>query len=121
MTQPLRIVTWLTPGIPVRFFEQVGKHLADSLGRPTELTCDDRVSGPMPSREDVFAAAGADLGFLCSPSYLWLQRQRPISVSLVPAAPVPDGARAAGRPVYFSEVVVRNENPVTRLKQLAGR
>jgi phosphonate transport system substrate-binding protein len=31
------------------------------------------------------------------------------------------GARYAGRPVYYSDVIVRHDSPITRLEELAGR
>lgn len=103
------------------FFELVTDHLQNVLGRACTLALESRHSGPMVAREDVFASGDADLGFLCSPSYLWLRQQQPASVTLVPAAPVPDDPRCKGRPVYFSEVVVRAEHEVTRFEQLAGQ
>ncbi len=111
---PLRIATWLAPGIPNRLFEVVTEHLQDALGRPCSLDCEDRHSGPIAARDDVFAAETVDLGFLCAPSYLWLRTRQPPSVVLIPSAPVPDDPRAEGRPVYFCEIMVRHEEPVER-------
>lgn len=121
MFEPLRIVTWLAPGIPARLFERVTDHLQSVLGRPCSLHCESRHSGPITVRDDVFADDLADLGFLCAPSYLWLRHREPSSVVLVPAAPVSNDLRANGRPEYFCEVVVRQEDPVERFEQLAGR
>lgn len=121
MSDPLRIVTWLAPGIPARLFESVTDHLQEALGRTCSLRCESRHSGPITVRDDVFADNRADLGFLCAPSYLWLRRRKPPSVALVPAAPVSDDSRAGGRPEYFCEVLVRQDDPALRFEQLAGR
>jgi phosphonate transport system substrate-binding protein len=37
------------------------------------------------------------------------------------AAPVLAGPRYAGRPVYYSDVIVRRDSPITRLEELRGR
>jgi ABC-type phosphate/phosphonate transport system substrate-binding protein len=91
------------------------------LDRPVELTVETRWSGPMFPDQDRFARGETDLGFLCAPSYHWLSSRPEPSVVLVPLAPVFDDERAAGRPVYFSDVLVRASGPIARLDDLAGR
>ena len=68
---------------------------------------------------DPFAEGAADIGFLCSPSYLYLRERTP-SVDLVPAGFVFRNARHSGEPVYFSEVVVRKEHRARVFADLAG-
>ena len=44
------------------------------------------MSGPMHGDHDPFASRDADLGFLCSLSFLYLPEQATPSIELVPAA-----------------------------------
>ena len=53
----------------------------------------------------------ADVGFMCAPGYLWLAERTPPSVELVGAACVFDDPRNAGRPVYFSDLIVPEDSP----------
>lgn len=117
---PLRAITYLAPGLPLELFEHVARHLARALGRRVVLESDERVSGPMHADDDPFAAGRCDLGFLCSPSFLYLRSLPAPSVELVPAGFVFRDARNGGRPEYFSEVVVRAERRASRLEDLRG-
>ena len=116
----LRALTYLTPGIPLEFFQIITAHVARSLGCEFQLEAESRVSGPMHGDFDPFAEGRADFGFLCSPSYLYLRSQERPSIQLVPAAFVFRDERAAGKPVYFSDVVVRADHPSRTFGDLAG-
>ena len=120
-TGPVRFTTWLAPGLPEALFDVIAASIGRELGRPYQLTVDSSVSGPTSPAEDRFARGGTDIGFLCPPSYLWLRHQQPPSVALVPVAPVFDDPRNEGRPVYFSDVVVRADSPVSSLDDLVGQ
>jgi phosphonate transport system substrate-binding protein len=76
------------------------------------------VSGPTPE-DDPFREGRADLAFVCAPSYPLLAAAGS-PVVLLPAAPVFTEPRAQGRPVYFSDVVVRRGHTATRFEELAG-
>lgn len=116
----LRAITFLAPGIPIEFFEWVADLIARKLGCAIDLESESRTSGPMHGAADPFADGRADIGFLCSPSYLWLRAQALPSVELVPAGFVFHDPRAGGQPVYFSEVVVRADHPAQEFGDLAG-
>ena len=92
--------------------------LETRLARPVALAFETRFSGPSPE-DDPFRDGRADLAFVCGPSYPLL-RAAGSPVALLPAAPVFEDPRAGGRPVYFSDVVVRRESPVSRFEELAG-
>ena len=81
---PLRAITYLSPGIPLEFFERVFRSLERVVGRRFVLERDERSSGPMHGETDPFSVGRADLGFLCSPSYLYLRALPEPSVVLVP-------------------------------------
>jgi ABC-type phosphate/phosphonate transport system substrate-binding protein len=117
---PLNALTFLAPGIPLEFFEIVTGCIAEALSCEIQLSAEDRISGPMHAAADPFDEGRADLGFLCSPSYLYLRAQARPSVELVPAGFVFRDRRAAGRPVYFSEVVVRSDHSAREFADLAG-
>lgn len=116
----LRARTWIAPGQPLELFSFVVDRIAAALNRTIELDADPSTSGPGSEADDVFARGDVDLGFLCTPSYLWLRGRSPPSVKLVPAAAVFADPRAQGRPVYFSELVVRKDHAGATLADLAG-
>ena len=107
---PLRFATFLAPNmLPVYRF--LADRIGDRLGRPVEL-----VAG---RSFDQFEHGEADLGIICGLPYVWLAARRPPQVEPL-AAPVLTGDRYAGRPVYFSDVIVRRESPITCLEELRG-
>ena len=109
--QEVRFVSYLSPGIPRAFFEAVVEHVGRALGQRTSLSVESRVSGPLRGVEDPFSRGEADVGFMCAPSLFWLLERETPPVELLPAAPVFRDDRARGRPVYFSELVVRRDSP----------
>ena len=117
---PLRAITYLSPGIPLEFFQLVTATVGRALGREIELECDPRSSGPMHGAHDPFAGGQADLGFLCSPSYLYLRTLPTPSVELVPVGFVFRDPRNQGRPHYFSDVIVRADRGIASLDELRG-
>ena len=62
----------------------------------------------------------ADLAFLCGLPYveLTLDREPPVEPL---AAPVLQGDRYGGRPIYFSDVIVRRDSPFHSFADLRGR
>lgn len=116
----LRALTYLAPGIPLELFQLVTRHLARTLGCDVQLDTESRNSGPMHGECDPFAEGRADIGFLCSPSYLYLSSLARPSVELVQAGFVFGDPRAAGEPVYFSDVVVRSDHRAGGFGDLAG-
>jgi phosphonate transport system substrate-binding protein len=111
MTTPLRFVTFLAPNMaPVYRF--LADRIGQRLGRRVELV--------VGSSFDQFEQGEADLGVICGLPYVWLAARQPPSVEPL-AAPVLAGARYAGRPIYYSDVIVRHDSPITRLEELEGR
>jgi phosphonate transport system substrate-binding protein len=107
---PLRFATFLAPNmLPVYRF--LADRIADRLGRPVELV--------VGRSFDEFERGKADLGVICGLPYVWLAARRPPPVELL-AAPVLAGDRYAGRPVYYSDVIVRRDSPISCLEELRG-
>jgi phosphonate transport system substrate-binding protein len=107
---PLRFVTYLAPDVrPV--YEYVARVAGERLGVETEL-----VDG---SGCDRFPLEG-DVGFICGLPYVELASGAEPPLVLL-AAPVLSGARYGGRPIYFSDVIVRADSPVMSFAELRGR
>lgn len=70
-------------------------------------------------RERRFDAGLVDLCWICGLPYVRKVAERPGSVRLL-AGPVMAGPRYAGRPVYYSDVIVRADQPAETLEQLFG-
>ncbi len=121
MTRPfseLRFVTYLSPGIPMELFEAVADHVGRELGLATSLRIEPRFSGPPRGSDDPFSRNEADVGFMCGPPFLWLREMEAPPVELAGAAPVFRDARASGKPVYFSEVVVDRRRGIESLSDI---
>ena len=117
----IRFVTYLSPSIPQAFFEALADHLQRSLGREqVSLRIETRVSGPRRGYECSTFGDKVDVAFMCAPSFVWLRRLRPPPAELLGVAPVFDDERNAGRPVYFCDVIVRDEAPIQTFSDLRG-
>jgi phosphonate transport system substrate-binding protein len=107
---PLRFATFLAPNMrPVYRF--LAGRIGDRLGRPVELV--------VGISFDQFEHGQADLGVICGLPYVWLADRRPPPVEPL-AAPILSGDRYGGRPVYYSDVIVRRDSPITCLEELRG-
>jgi phosphonate transport system substrate-binding protein len=107
---PLRFATFLAPNMaPV--YQFLADRIGQRLGRPVELV--------VGRSFDQFERGEADLGVICGLPYVWLAARRPPPVEPL-AAPVLAGARYAGRPVYYSDVIVGRDRPITRIEDLRG-
>ena len=117
----LRFVTYLSPSLPRALFEALADYLQRALGgERVSLMAETRVSGPQRGGECSSFADQADLAFMCAPSFVWLRELRPPPVELLGVSPVFDDERNGGRPVYFCDVVVREEGPIRAFSGLEG-
>jgi phosphonate transport system substrate-binding protein len=114
----LRLRTYLTPSVPRSLFAYLAGYLGERLGVATELQVETHHSGPPPGLPDPFSEGELDLGFFCAPPYIWLQERPDPPVELVPFGLVFDDPRGAGRPVYFSDIVVRADHPARSFADL---
>jgi phosphonate transport system substrate-binding protein len=119
--EDIRFVTYLSPSIPQALFEALVDHVQRALGHElVSLTVESRASGPQKGGECSSFAEEADVAFMCAPSFIWLRDVRPPPVELLGVLPVFDDERNQGRPVYFCDVVVRNDAPIHALSELQG-
>ena len=109
----MRLISYLTPGYPAALFEVLAELIGVDLGFEVGR------SGPDPAL-DPFAAGTADLGWLCSTSFIELTTDRTPSVQQVGVAWVPDDPDANGQPVYFSDLLVQPGTNAASLDDLAG-
>src|SRR5579859_427051 len=101
MKEPLRFVTFLAPNLKT-VYQFIADYVALKLDYPTTLT--------VGTSFDQFALGLADVGFICGLPYVNLTREPSPSVELL-AAPVLQGERYQGKPIYFSDVIVRRDSP----------
>jgi phosphonate transport system substrate-binding protein len=111
MCGKLRIATFLAPSM-VPVYEFIVDALGRALNRDTELV--------VGASFDQFGNGDIDAGFICGLPYVQLMRQTPAPVELV-VAPVIRGDRYAGRPIYFSDIIVQKNSPVRTFADLRGR
>jgi len=107
----LRFASCLAPSVRP-MYEAVAASVGERLGVETELVeCDDY--------ERYFAAEEDDVHFVCSVPYI-VSADRGDGTVEVLVAPVLAGDRYEGRPIYFSDVIVRHGSPFRSFEDLRG-
>jgi len=119
--EDIRFITYLSPSIPQALFEALADHVQRTIGHArVSLRVEPRVSGPQKGGECSSFADEADVAFMCAPSFVWLRDLRPPPAELLGVLPVFDDERNQRKPVYFCDVVVRNDAPVYAFSELEG-
>jgi ABC-type phosphate/phosphonate transport system substrate-binding protein len=97
-------------------YERIAAYLADRLDGPVEFLA----GVPWEERHRRLDAGEIDLAFICGLPYTrkYDRPDRPIELL---CAPVMAGSRYGGRPIYFTDVVVRREHPARAFPDLRGR
>src|SRR5437016_13402584 len=116
----LRLVSYLAPSLPEGLFDAVATRIAEATGRATSLRFVTRISAPPRGESDPFSLGEADIGFLCSPGYVWMPEFQLPAVRLLAAPPVFDDPRTERRPASFSGVIVTHRRPALRFEDLRG-
>ena len=111
MDSGLRFQTFLAPNM-VPVYEAIARFVGRRLGVPVSLE-----TGQSFER---FIAGEGDVAFMCGLPYVQLARRQPSPVELL-AAPVLQGERYAGQPIYYSDVIVRRDRPWHSFADLRGR
>jgi phosphonate transport system substrate-binding protein len=107
--RPLRLVSFMAPNmLPV--YQYIARRVGALLDLPTVCLVG----------SDYDEIDGADIAFLCSLAYVQMAR-RPVPPVEPLAAPVLRGERYAGRPVSYSDVIVRRDSPYRCFADLRGR
>ncbi|XP_033747530.1 uncharacterized protein LOC117332650 [Pecten maximus] len=102
----LRMITYLSPGLPVQLFEVLMQYLEEITGMETYLIYESRWTGPPRERTDPFTADEVDIGFMSSETFLPLQQKKNSYVELCGAAPLHVHAKSQANPVYFSDLII---------------
>jgi phosphonate transport system substrate-binding protein len=108
---PIRFATFLAPNM-IDVYRFVADYVGREVGVRTELA--------VGSSFDQFAAGEADVGFICGLPYVHLAREPHPPVQLL-AAPLLQGARYDGRPIYFSDVIVHVDSHYRSFSDLRDR
>jgi ABC-type phosphate/phosphonate transport system substrate-binding protein len=107
----VRVASHLAPSV-LPAYALAARRIGERLERPAELVV---------AADYHRCAADVDhVCFVCSIPYLLLASTGRIRMEVI-AAPVLRGRRYAGRPIYFSDVIVRADHPWRRFEELAGR
>lgn len=93
----------------------IARHAGERLGIAVEFV--DGVAWQ--ERERMLDAGEIHAGWICGLPYVLRADQPRMGVELL-AAPVMAGARYAGRPVYYSDIVVRRDHPARSFRDLRG-
>jgi len=109
----LRVVSLLAQNARP-LYERITHYLAASLAAPAEL-----LGGTLPERRQRLDEGKADVAFLCGWPYA-LRHDRPEPQVELLCAPVMTGLRYGGRPVYFTDVIVRHDHPARSIADLRG-
>lgn len=109
-TPPLRFATFLSP-VLYRTYEYIAQYVGECLGLPAELHTGETLAE--------FGQKRADLGFLCGLLYVHMARDASCPVEPL-VAPVLQGERYRNAPLYYSDVIVRQESPYTSFADLRG-
>lgn len=100
----------------VSVYQRIVEHLERKLGQDLEL-----VTGLGYETINSMLADGAiDMAFVCGFPYVLLRDRPDPQVELV-AAPVMKSARYQGRPVYYSDLIVRVDSDIQSIHDLRGR
>jgi phosphonate transport system substrate-binding protein len=106
----LRVASHLAPSV-LPAYALAARRIGERLERPAELVV---------AADYRRCAADVDhVCFVCSIPYLLLASEGRVRMEVV-AAPVLHGRRYGGRPVYFSDVIVRADRPWRALEELRG-
>ena len=107
----LRFASCLAPNV-MPMYEAVAHFVGKRLNIPVTVEeCDDYERWAEADRDDVH--------FVCSLPYVELAREGPPAVEVI-AAPVLEGERYAGEPVYYSDVIVAADAPFDGFADLKG-
>jgi phosphonate transport system substrate-binding protein len=106
----IRFATFLAPNM-FRVYQCVADYVGERLGCRTELTTGASFAA--------FERGEVDVGFICGLPYVHLRRRSDPPVEPL-AAPVLQGERYGGLPIYFSDVVVRRDSSYRAFAELRG-
>jgi phosphonate transport system substrate-binding protein len=96
-----------------------GRAVADYIGQQLGIKTEFIVDIPWQERERLLDSGQIHLGWVCGLLYVMKVNQPNPQLELL-AAPIMQGPRYRGRPVYYSDIVVRRDSPYTSFSDLKG-
>jgi phosphonate transport system substrate-binding protein len=114
MFESIKVISIQSPNATTTC-RQITQYLGDQLGMTTEFVDDI----PWQERERLLDTGQVQLGWICGLPYVRKADRKPPSIELV-AAPVMQHPRYQGRPVYFSDVIVRRDSEYHSFADLRG-
>lgn len=109
----LRFATFLSP-LLYESYEAITHYVGAQLECATSLRVAHSLDVCMPGHME-----GVDIAFLCGLLYVHLSRRPDCPIELL-AAPVVQGRRYQGRPLYYSDVIVHHESVYKKFTDLQG-
>ena len=106
----IRFATLLSP-VLYRTYEYIARYVGEHIDYPSTLSVGH-------SLEEI-AEGKADISFMCGLLYVHMMNRSFCPVELL-AAPVLEGERYQDMPIYFSDVIVRNDSSYTSFDDLEG-
>ncbi len=106
----IRFASFLSP-VLYDTYQHIAEYVGERLSIPTVLTVE--------QSPDALTEGRVDIAFLCGLLYVHMTSQSTCPVEVL-AAPVLQGARYQGRPIYYSDVIVRRDSPYASLDDLQG-
>jgi phosphonate transport system substrate-binding protein len=94
----------------------LASYLSEKLGVPCEFVAEPTWQ----EREQMLDDGQANIGWICGLPYVQKVDQAGVPIELL-AAPVMDKARYQGKPIYFSDVIVRRESDFRSFEELRGK
>lgn len=105
--QVIRAATYLSPGIPVEFYEAVLQYLEQRLDVHTTLLYESRWFGPPADRRDPFEHDDVDVAFMSPIAFVRMQDAGNQHIELLPVSSVHEHPKAVqGETGHFSDVIV---------------
>lgn len=106
----LRLLTYLCPDLPLRFFSLIRDVLEEATQLEVELIVEDRFTGPQAHRANPFTNNLADIVVVHSTDFLRLLAENQDNMELCPAGPVFKHPLNTDKAVYFSEIIIHSSN-----------
>lgn len=119
----LRAATYLSPGIPVEFYESILHYLERKLDLATSLLYESRWYGPPADRPDPFVQREVDIAFMSAIAFVRLTDSGKSNLELLPASTVHKHRLGGDSPGHYSDLIINSDlvsSNVTTFEKLRG-
>lgn len=119
----LRAATYMSPGIPVEFYEAIMQHLEKKMDVTSSLLYESRWFGPAPNRPDPFTEGDVDIAFMSPIAFVRLLDSGNAAIELLPVSSVHEHRLGADIPGHFSDLIINSDlcsSNVSTFEKLRG-